>query len=80
MPCAVRKEALDMWRFAACAAFVVAFLVAAFPARAEIALQPGLWQETETGSENNAAGQERNLDPLHDGGRGEAAEQGRGVQ
>jgi len=42
-----------MWRFAACAAFVVAFLVAAFPARAEIALQPGLWQETETGSENN---------------------------
>jgi len=42
-----------MWRFAACAAFVVAFLVAAFPARAEITLQPGLWQETETGSENN---------------------------
>jgi Protein of unknown function (DUF3617) len=28
-------------------------LLAAVPARAEVALQPGLWQETETGSENN---------------------------
>jgi Protein of unknown function (DUF3617) len=42
-----------MWRFAACAAFVAAFLLAAPTARAEVALQPGLWQETETGSENN---------------------------
>lgn len=32
--------------FAAC-------LLAAAPARAEVALQPGLWQETESGSENN---------------------------
>jgi len=42
-----------MWRFAAHAAFVVAFLLAAPPVRAEVQLQPGLWQETETGSENN---------------------------
>jgi hypothetical protein len=41
-----------MWRFTAYALFVVAFLVAAPAARAEVQLQPGLWQETETGSEN----------------------------
>ena len=42
-----------MWRFTAYALFVIAFLLAAPPVRAEVALQPGLWQETETGSENN---------------------------
>jgi hypothetical protein len=42
-----------MWRFPTCALFVAVFLLAAPPARAEIALQPGLWQETETGFENN---------------------------
>jgi hypothetical protein len=41
-----------MWRFTAYALFVVAFLVPAPAARAEVQLQPGLWQETETGSEN----------------------------
>jgi Protein of unknown function (DUF3617) len=29
------------------------WLTASAPARAEVQLQPGLWQETETGSENN---------------------------
>jgi Protein of unknown function (DUF3617) len=44
---------LKMPRTAALALIAAAFLLAALPARAEIALQPGLWQETETGSENN---------------------------
>jgi hypothetical protein len=42
-----------MWRFTAYALFVAVSLPAAAPARAEVQLQPGLWQETETGSENN---------------------------
>ena len=42
-----------MCRLTAYALFVIAFLLAAPPVRAEVALQPGLWQETETGSENN---------------------------
>ncbi len=32
--------------------FAATCLLAAAPARAEVALQPGLWQETETGTEN----------------------------
>jgi hypothetical protein len=42
-----------MWRFTTYAHFVAVFLLTAPPVRAEVALQPGLWQETETGSENN---------------------------
>jgi Protein of unknown function (DUF3617) len=34
-------------------AYVATCLLVAIPAHAEITLQPGLWQETETGSENN---------------------------
>jgi hypothetical protein len=44
---------VTMWRFTAYALFVIGFLLAAPAARAEVQLQPGLWQETETGSENN---------------------------
>ena len=33
--------------------FLAGACLLALPARAEVALQPGLWQETETGSENN---------------------------
>jgi Protein of unknown function (DUF3617) len=42
-----------MWCFTAYALFVAAFFLPAPAARAEVTLQPGLWQETETGSENN---------------------------
>ena len=44
-----------MWRFTGYALFVAVFLLAAppAPAFAEVQLQPGLWQETETGFENN---------------------------
>ena len=36
--------------------FAAICLLAAIPAHAEITLQPGLWQETETGSENSQPG------------------------
>jgi len=39
-------------RFAVCV--LLACILLAVPARAEVQLQPGLWQETETGSENGA--------------------------
>ncbi len=42
-----------MWCFTAYVLFVAAVFLPAPAARAEVALQPGLWQETETGSENN---------------------------
>lgn len=42
-----------MWRFTAYGLLVGVFLLAVPPARAEVQLKPGLWQETETGSENN---------------------------
>jgi hypothetical protein len=37
----------------ACFIFAATCLLAVTTARAEVQLQPGLWQETETGSENN---------------------------
>ncbi len=42
-----------MTRAAVFSLFAAGCLLAALPARAEIQLQPGLWQETETGSEND---------------------------
>ena len=44
---------VTMPRTVAFSLFTATCLLAAPAARAEIALQPGLWQETETGSENN---------------------------